>query len=57
MSMLKFVLVVVGFAVGFGVGRIKNAAKLSKIREVVSKFESGLIADAKSVINKIKQHI
>ncbi|HZS43360.1 MAG TPA: hypothetical protein VFA52_04215 [Candidatus Paceibacterota bacterium] len=55
--MLKFVLVVVGFAVGFGVGRIKNAAKLSKIREVVSKFESGLIADAKSVINKIKQHI
>lgn len=46
--------VVAAFVAGFGVGRIKNAGKLSAIAAEIKKIETAVDNDVKSVIAKIK---
>lgn len=46
--------VLVAFAIGFGVGRIKNAAKLDAVKAEVTKAETAVSADAKALAAKIK---
>ncbi len=44
----------IGIALGFGAGRVKNAAKLAAIRDEVKKVEGSLTADFAVVVAKIR---
>jgi len=48
------IVVVVAAAAGFGVGRIKNSAKLAAIRAEIAKVEGVVEADFKVVVAKVK---
>jgi len=48
------VTVLVSAAAGFGVGRIKNAAKLAAIKAEVVKIEAEAVTEAKAIIARIK---
>lgn len=41
-------------ALGFGLGRVKNAAKLAAVKAEVLKLEASAVSDVKSVIAAIK---
>ena len=43
-----------GGAVGFGAGRVKNAAKLAAVKAEIAKVEGVLTADYALVVAKIK---
>jgi hypothetical protein len=45
---------VVAAGLGFGVGRIKSAAKLAAIKAELEKVEASTIADVKALAAKIK---
>ncbi len=54
--MLSLVLVgVVSLATGFGLGRIKNKAKLAVVSTDIAKVESVVKADAATVVADIKK--
>jgi hypothetical protein len=52
--MLYIGLVVVGLLVGFGVGRVKNAAKLAAVKAELAKVEASTVAEVKSLVAAIK---
>ena len=53
--MVTFILtVLVSGAAGFGLGRVKNAAKLAAIKAEVVKIEGEVVTDVKSVVARIK---
>jgi hypothetical protein len=45
---------VVAAGLGFGVGRIKSAAKLAAIKAELEKVEASAVADVKALAAKIK---
>ena len=57
-AFLTNVLVAVVFGlVGFGVGRIKNAAKLAAINLIISKVETLSETDLRNVLADIQKHL
>lgn len=48
------VVAVVFLAAGFGLGRIKNAAKLAAARAELNKIELGVSSESKSVVAAIR---
>lgn len=55
--MLTVIVGVVALAVGFGLGRVKNHAKLAAVKAEVAAVEGKLTADFASVVAKIKKHL
>ncbi len=47
-------LVVVGLVAGFGLGRVKNAAKLAAVKAEVEKVEASAVAEVKTLVAAIK---
>jgi hypothetical protein len=45
---------IISLAAGFGLGRIKNAAKLSTARAELNRLEVGVSSEVKSVISAIR---
>ena len=52
--MISLGCLVAGLIIGFGVGRIKNAKKLAEAKDILAKFDAGIISDAKLAVAKIK---
>ena len=52
--MVSFIAFVVGAALGFAVGRIKNAAKLAAIKAEIAKVDAFAVAEVKALVEKIK---
>jgi hypothetical protein len=50
----ELVVVAATFAGGFGVGRIKNKAKLQAAQDLLTKEEAKATAEAKSLIAKVR---
>lgn len=48
------VVAVVGVAVGFGAGRVKNAAKLAAVNAELAKVENSAVAEVKALVAKVK---
>lgn len=44
----------VALAAGFGLGRVKNAAKLAAVKAEIAKAEAAVETDAKKVIAAVK---
>lgn len=47
----------VGLVGGFGIGRIKNKAKLAAIAAEIQRIEAPVANDVKSVVTVIKSHL
>jgi len=54
---MEVILIVVALAAGFGLGRVKNASKLSAIGAELSKVEASASADVKALVAKIKANL
>jgi cell division protein FtsL len=52
--MLYTIAIVTALAVGFGLGRIKNKAKLAAIKAELVKVESSISTEVKSLVSAIK---
>jgi hypothetical protein len=52
--MYTAIAILVALAIGFGLGRIKNAGKLAAARAELNKLELGVSSEAKSVIAAIR---
>ena len=46
--------VMAALAVGFGLGRVKNAAKLAAVKTEVKKAEASVVAEVKKLATDIK---
>ncbi len=44
----------IAFGVGFGLGRVKNKAKLSLVSAEIAKFESSVSSEVKVLVAKVK---
>ena len=51
---LALAALVVVAAAGFGLGRVKNAAKLAAVKAEVAKVEGSAVAEVKSLVAAIK---
>lgn len=51
------VVAVVAAVAGFGVGRIKNSAKLAAIKAELDKAESSVVAEVKKLVADIKSKL
>ena len=51
---LDIVIIGAAVAAGFGLGRVKNAAKLAAIKAELVKAESSVVAEVKSLVAAIK---
>lgn len=52
---IAYVLIIL--AVGFSLGRIKNAAKLAAIKNYVTTVEAATVTDVKSVVATVKSKL
>lgn len=52
--LLSIVALVGALVVGFGMGRVKNAAKLAAVKAELLKLEAAAVSDAKSVIAAVR---
>lgn len=52
--MISAIVGAVCLAIGFGIGRVKNAAKLSAARTELNRLEVGVSSEAKSVIAAVR---
>jgi len=50
----EIVAVVVALGVGFGIGRVKNSAKLAAVRAELDKAEASVVAEVKSLVAAVK---
>jgi hypothetical protein len=48
------VIVVAALAAGFGLGRVKNAAKLAAVKAELVKAETSVVAEVKKLVADIK---
>ena len=48
---------IASFGIGFGIGRIKNAGKLAKIREELDSAKTTLSHSVMDFARKIEQHL
>lgn len=52
-----FVAIIASVAIGIGIGRIKNAAKLAAIKAEISNAEAYVTTEAKALAAAIKKHL
>ncbi len=52
--LVTVVIGLVGLGVGFGAGRVKNAAKLAAIEAEVAKVENSAVTEVKTLVAAIK---
>lgn len=51
---LSVIVLLAAAAVGFGLGRVKNSAKLAAVKSEVEKAESSVVAEVKALVAAIK---
>jgi hypothetical protein len=55
--MSTVIAVVVSLAIGFGLGRVKNRAKLAEVRGVLEILEAHATSDLKSILAAIREKL